>query len=256
MKGKWVAFLGLLLVTGWLLAGVQPVRAEGELIVSAAASLTNAFTDLGKNYQQTKPGVKVLFNFAASGYLMQQIAMGAPADVFASADQKTMNQAQEKKLILPASRKNFVNNGLVLIVPRGSKLSIKSLDDLSKPEVKRISLGNPASVPVGRYAREALKNEGLWEKLQPKFIFGDSVRQVLDYVSRGEVDAGLVFSTDAMIAKDKVEPVVKVEKHQPIVYPLAIVATSGKKAQAQKFIDFVLSPEGQKILGQYGFEKP
>jgi len=237
------------------LTGVQAVQAEEELTVSAAASLTNAFTDLGKHFQQKSPGVKVLFNFAASGSLMQQIAKGAPVDVFASADQKTMNQAQEKNLIAPGSRKDFIKNGLTLISPKTPKVQVKSLKDLTLPEVKRIAIGNPETVPAGRYAQEALKNEDLWKALEPKLILANTVRQALDYVSRGEVEAGFVFSSDIVIAKDKVQTVMKVEKHQPIVYPLAIVAASRKKDLAQKFIDFVLSPEGQGILAGYGFEK-
>lgn len=237
------------------LAGAQAVQAEEELVVSAAASLTNAFAEVGKKFEPKVPGVKVLFNFAASGPLLQQIVSGAPVDVFASADQKTMNQAQEKNLIVPESRKNFVRNELVLISPRVAKVQVKSLKDLTLPEIKRIAIGNPETVPVGRYAQEALNNEGLWKTLEPKFILANTVRQALDYVSRGEVEAGFVFSTDAMIARDKVQTVMKVEKHQPIVYPLAMVAASRKKDLAQKFIDFVLSPEGQEVLASYGFEK-
>ena len=113
------------------LAGVQAVQAEEELVVSAAASLTNAFAEVGKKFEPKNPGVKVLFNFSASGPLLQQIASGAPVDVFASADQKTMNQAQEKNLIVPGSRKNFVRNELVLISPRAAKVQVKSLKDLT-----------------------------------------------------------------------------------------------------------------------------
>jgi molybdate transport system substrate-binding protein len=250
------SLLALSLMFLLALTGVQAAQAEEELVVSAAASLTNAFTDLGKNFQQKNPGVKVLFNFAASGSLMQQIAKGAPVDVFASADQKTMNQADEKNLMAPGTRKVFARNELVLISPKDSKTQVKSLKDLTLPGVKRITIGNPETVPVGRYAQEVLKNEDLWKALEPKLILANTVRQALDYVSRGEVEAGFVFSSDLAIAKDKVNLVVKVEKHQPIVYPLAIVAASQKKDLAQKFVDFVLSPAGQEILATYGFEKP
>ena len=119
-----------------------------------------------------------------------------------------------------------------------------------------MALGNPDTVPAGRYTQEALTNEGLWEKLSPKFIPADSVRQVLDYVSRGEVDAGFVFATDAAVARDKVQVVATLEKHQPILYPVAVVAATQKKDLAQRFIDFVLSKEGQEILSKYGFGKP
>ncbi|MFA5110223.1 MAG: molybdate ABC transporter substrate-binding protein [Desulfobaccales bacterium] len=245
-----VLWLGALVLWG------APVHADQELIVSAAASLTNAFPEIGKSFEKRHPGTKVIFNFAASGPLLQQIAQGAPVDVFASADQKTMNQAQEKGLIAPASRKNFVSNTLVLIVPEKSGLSLAALKDLASAEVKRVALGNPDTVPVGRYTREALTQAGLWETLTPKFIYGESVRQVLDYVSRGEVDAGFVFATDAAIAKGKVKTVTAVQGHQPIVYPVALVAASPKQPLAQSFLDSVVSPEAQEIFQRYGFGKP
>lgn len=257
MKKKAVVGLmaALLLVGLFSTEGAQ-ARAEQELIVSAAASLTNAFQEIIPKFQEANAGVKVVPNFGASGALLQQIEKGAPVDVFASADQKTMDQANEKKLILPDTRKDFVSNGLVLIVPTGSKAPIKGPQDLMAKEVARVALGNPETVPAGRYTQEALKNEGIWEKLSPKFIPGENVRQVLDYVARGEVDAGFVFATDAAIAKDKVQVVATLTKHQPILYPVAVVAATQKKDLAQRFIGFVLSKEGQEILSKYGFGKP
>ena len=119
-----------------------------------------------------------------------------------------------------------------------------------------MALGNPETVPVGRYTQEALTKAGLWETLKPKFIYGESVRQVLDYVSRGEVDAGFVFATDAAIAREKVKTVIEVEGHRPILYPVALVAASQKKALAQGFLDFLSAPESTAILSKYGFGKP
>ena len=246
----------LLLSAIVLVLGISIAHAEDELLVSAAASLTNAFGEAGKRFESLNPGIKAVFNFAASGPLLQQIEQGAPVDVFASADQKTMDQAQEKNLVLPATRKDFASNGLVLIVPTDAKLPINTLEDLKVKEVGRISLGNPETVPAGRYSKEALMNEGLWDVLLPKFILGNSVRQVLDYVSRGEVDAGFVFTTDAIQMKDKVRVVLTATKHKPISYPIAVVAASRKGELSQKFIDFVRSQEGQEILSRYGFGKP
>jgi len=248
--------LGLLALGGIALAHPTPVMGAQELTVSAAASLTNAFPEIGKSFEQQHPGTKVIFNFAASGPLLQQIAQGAPVDVFASADQQTMNQAQEKGLIVPASRKNFVGNTLVLIVPQDSKLTLTGPKDLVLPAVKRVAMGNPVTVPAGRYAQEALTQEGVWEAVQPKLILGESVHQVLDYVSRGEVDAGFVFATDAAIAKGKVKTVAKVQGHQPIVYPVALVAATQQKALAQEFLNFLFAPESVAILSKYGFAKP
>jgi len=230
--------------------------AQQDLLVSAAASLTNAFRDAGKQFEEANPGVKIIFNFAASGALLQQIAKGAPVDVFATADQKTMDQAREKDLILAETRKDFVSNGLVLIVPKDSKLGIKGVKDLLDTKIARIAMGNPETVPAGRYAKEVLTKAGLWEDLKPKFIYAENVRQALDYVGRGEVDAGFVFSTDAIVAKEKVQVAAKAEGHQPIRYPVAVIAGTKKKEISQRFVDFLLGSQGQGILSRYGFGKP
>ncbi len=235
---------------------VQTAQAEEEIIVSAAASLTGALTAAGQKFEQANPEIKVVFNFASSGSLLQQMIQGAPVDVFASADQKSMDDAQEKKLISPESRKNFVQNKLVLAVPADSKLNIKEIADLALPEVKRISLGNPESVPAGRYARESLTNYGLWEKLADKFIYANAVTQVLDYLRRGEVDAGFVFLTDAKIAQDKVKVIMEVPKHKAVIYPIAVLDASKKKESAKRFVDFILSDKGMEIFVQFGFGKP
>ncbi|MEN6440675.1 MAG: molybdate ABC transporter substrate-binding protein [Syntrophobacter sp.] len=238
------------------IAFVTDARAQRELIVSAAASLTNAFDEIGKKFEGAHPGTKVVFNFAASGALLQQIDQGAPVDVFATADQKTMDQAKEKNLILPDTRKDFTGNELVLIVPSAAKVPVATLKDLAGKEIGKLALGNPDTVPAGRYAREVLTNEGLWDGLQSKLIFGNSVRQVLDYVSRGEVDAGFVFASDTGAAKDQVKVVQEAKNHKPIAYPIAIVKSSSKQDVAKQFVDFVLSGEGQGVLKKHGFTKP
>jgi molybdate transport system substrate-binding protein len=243
----------IMLLLGTMLIWQEPARAEQELIVSAAASLTNAMKEAAGQFETTHPGTKILCNFGASGSLLQQMAHGAPVDVFAAADQETMNQAQNKGLIVPASRKNFVNNSLVLIKPLDSPLVLGGLKDLAKPGVKRVAVGNPATVPAGRYTKEALVKAGLWDQLSPKFIMAESVRQVLDYVGRGEVDTGFVYSTDAAVARGKVKVMQTVEGHAPILYPLAVTAATGKKALAQSFLDYILSPAAQLIFKKYGF---
>lgn len=234
----------------------RPALAQGELLVSAAASLTNAFKEAGKEFEAANPGVKVVFNFASSGALMQQIARGAPVDVFASADQKTMDQAQEKNLILADTRKDFVSNHLVLVVSKDSKLSVGSVKDLDDPKVARIAMGSPETVPAGRYAQEALTKAGLWETLKANYVFAENVRQALDYVARGEVDAGFVFSTDAVSARGKAQVAFVAEGHQPIRYPVAVVADTKKRQLSRRFIDFLLGGGGQAVLSRYGFGKP
>lgn len=227
-----------------------------ELTVSAAASLTNAFKDIGQAYEARYPDGKLQLNFGASGALLQQMAKGAPVDVFASADQETMDAAHKQALIDAASRRNFVSNSLVLIVPHDSKLTIRSLDDLKQAGVARLAIGNPASVPVGRYSKEALSSASLWATLEARLINAGNVRQVLDYVARGEVDAGFVYATDAAIMKDKVRVVLSVPTATPISYPIAVTAASGHKAEAARFIGYLATPAAQEVLARYGFQKP
>jgi molybdate transport system substrate-binding protein len=227
-----------------------------DLVVSAASSLTNAFQNVAKAYESKHPGTKVVLNFAASDILMQQIANGAPADVFASADQKAMDKAQSQGMLLAGSRKNFAANQLVLIEPSSSSLAVKSLDDLKQPAIKRIAYGDPASVPVGRYTQGALQAAGLWADVAAKGVLAQNVRQALDYVARDEVDVGFVYSTDAAIMPDKVKIALRVPATQPISYPIAVIKTSKNSSEAQAFETFVLSPEGQHLLATSGFLKP
>ena len=227
-----------------------------ELTVSAAASLTNAFKELGAAFEAQNPGTQVLLNFAASDTLLAQIAKGAPADVFASADQETMDKADAQKLVTPGSRRNFAANALVLVTPSDSTLNLKALADLQQPGVKRIALGTPSGVPAGRYAKSALEAAKLWPAVEPKAVFAQNVRQCLDYVARGEAEAGFVYATDAATQKDKVKVALTVATEMPIRYPIAAVAGSANAADARKFIEFVVSPTAQSVLARHGFLKP
>lgn len=229
-----------------------PVQAA-EMTVSAAASLTNAFNEIKGMFEKKHAGSQVNVNYAASNPLLKQIQEGAPVDVFASADQATMDKAVAAKVVDTATRKDFALNDLVLIVPAGSKKPAK-LEDLKA--FKRIAIGNPESVPAGRYTKDSLTNAKLWEAVQPQLIMGNSVRQVLDYVARGEVDAGFVYRTDAKQLADKVDVVMVVEGHDPVSYPIAVVNTGKEAKMGQEFINFVISPEGQAVLAKYGFSKP
>jgi len=235
---------------------VVSLSQAADLTVSAAASLTNAFKDIGTAYEVQNPGSKVLFNFAASGVLLQQIAKGAPVDVFASADQETMDQAQQQQLVKAGTRRNFVRNSLVVIVPVDGAAAPKSLQDLLPAKVEHIAIGVPASVPVGRYTKGALEKAQLWSQVEPKMIGASSVRQVLDYVARSEVDAGFVYLTDAAIMSDKVKVAFTVPTETPVLYPIAPIASSPQSDEASKFISFVMSPSAQAILAKYGFAKP
>ncbi len=243
------------LIAGVLSCAMVPVMA-GEVLVSGAASLTNAFKDLASRYEAAHPGTKVLTTFGASDVVLRQIIEGAPADVFASADQKAMDQAAGAEAIDPATRVNFVRNEIVLVVPADNPRHIGSLKDLEKPGVKRIALGNPDSVPVGRYTRVALEKAGAWDAVQSREILGQNVRQVLSYVERGEVDAGFVFATDAAVMRDKVKVVQTVDTPEPVVYPIALVRRDGLAPEAAGFLKYVVSPDGQAVLAQYGFARP
>lgn len=243
------------LVLAFALCLAPGLASAADLTVSAAASLTDAFKVIKAGFEKAHPGTTITTNFAASGPLLRQIENGAPVDVFASADEKTMDQAASKNLIIPATRVDFVQNAIVLIQPADSKVVVKSMADLKRSDVKRIAIGNPATVPAGRYTQEALTMAGLWEAVQPKTVPGESVRQTLDYITRGEVDAGFVFATDAKIAGAKVRLVQEAPTHTKVTYPIAVVATS-KNPLAKAFVDYVTGPEGQKVLHSYGFKKP
>jgi molybdate transport system substrate-binding protein len=253
---KWImrAALTLAVVIGLALPGHAQQR---EIIISAAASLRDAFQELAPIFEK-QTGFKANYNFAASGVLMQQIEAGAPADVFASAAQRQMDDLQKKGLIVESTRKDFTGNSLVLIIPANSKLKIKDFTDLANPEFARIAIGSPKTVPAGQYAQDALTTLQLWDKLQQRFIPAENVRQVLDYVSRDEVDAGLVYSSDAAIAGDKIRVVSQAPKgtHEEIVYPIAVIKDSKNARAAQQFIDLVLSKTGKDILAKYGFATP
>jgi molybdate transport system substrate-binding protein len=230
--------------------------AAADIIVSAAASLTNAFTDMGKEFEKANQGHKVLFNFAGSGALLQQISRGAPVDVFASADQDTMDKAQQQNLIVRSSRADFTRNTLVVVVPGSGGASVTDLAGLKDEQIKRIALSNPETVPVGKYSKEALEAAGLWDALKAKMINTQNVRQSLDYVARGEVDAGFVYATDAAIMPGRVKVVFDVPTKTPITYPIAVVKGNGKENLALKFVEFVKTESAQAILAKYGFLKP
>jgi molybdate transport system substrate-binding protein len=225
------------------------------LTLSAAASLTNVLKSVGAAYEVAHPGLKLQVNFAASGVLLQQIAQGAPVDVFISADEATVQRGIGQQLFDAASRRDIATNHVVLIVP-ASGGAMTRLSDLRAGSVRRIAIGKPASVPVGRYTRQALEAAGLWSVLEPRFVQADSARQVLDYVARGEVEAGFVYATDAAVMADKVRVVTRVEGHAPVRYPAVRVSDSRQKAAAEDFLAYLLTPPAQALLAKAGFGKP
>lgn len=245
------SLLAALALTAWPGAGWA-----ADLLVSAAASLTQAFRELAPGYEARHPGVSLRFNFAASDALLAQIGHGAPVDVFAAADQESMDRAEAQQLIVAGSRRDFAANRLVLVRPAGAGARLASLPDLARPEIARIALGKPEGVPAGRYARRALEAARLWPAVAPKAVYANNVRQVLDYVARGEADAGFVYATDAAVLKDRVVVVAAVPTALPIRYPVAVVAQGPNPAAASSFVDYLLTPAGQAVLARYGFGGP
>lgn len=234
-------------------ASADPQQA---ITVSAAVSLKNAFEEIGKIYEAKHKGMKVSFNFGASGDLMKQIDGGAPVDVFAPAAQTDMDALDRKGLVAPGARNNFAANTVVLVVPAGSMTPLRSFKDLASGNVRRIAIGNPKTVPAGRYAEEVFQYYKILDAIKDKFILTGSVRQVLDYAARGEVDAGIVYSTDAMTRRKEVRIVAAApeQSHKPVVYPIAVMKGTKSEVPAKTFISLVTSAEGKKILQKYGFK--
>lgn len=236
---------------------MQSAAHADELVVSAAASLTNAFRGVATAFEKTHPNTKIVLNFGASDVLLRQIVNGAPADVFASADEAAMDKAVEAKAVVPDTRHDFAANSLVMIVPADSTLTGPSVrETLAKPQVKHVALGNPASVPAGRYAKAALEREGAWDIVNGKAVLASNVRESLDYVARGEAEAGFVFGTDAALMPKAVKVAATVPTPTPVTYPIALVKGSAHPAEAAAFAEFVRSPDGQAILAKYGFRPP
>ncbi|WP_321417497.1 molybdate ABC transporter substrate-binding protein [uncultured Methanomethylovorans sp.] len=228
-----------------------------QITVSAAASLTEAFTDMETEFEAENPDIDVVCNFAASGTLRTQIEGGAPVDVFASAAEDQMDTLASKGFIYNDTREDFAKNSLVMIVPKGNTLGLTGMQDLTKSEVEKISIGNPDTVPAGKYAKEGLTIAGLWDSVSNKTLLAENVKQALVYVETGEAEAGFVFSTDASSAKNgSIEVITSVPVTTPITYPIAIVSSTQHEEDSQLFIDFVTGEKGESILEQYGFSIP
>ncbi|KJU83568.1 molybdenum ABC transporter periplasmic molybdate-binding protein [Candidatus Magnetobacterium bavaricum] len=228
---------------------------EVEITVSAAISLKNALEKIGKLFEDNHKGVKVIYNFGASGSLARQIEGGAPVDVFAPADQKDMDDIDNKGLVVPGTRVDFVGNSVVLIVPASETAAIDSFDDLKLAKIKKVAIGNPKTVPAGRYAQDVLNFYKVLPTIGDKLILAENARQALDYVARGEVDAGVVYLTDAMLRSKEVKVVstASMKSHRPIAYPIAVVRGTKNKRLSGDFIKAVKSETAQGIFRDYGF---
>lgn len=226
-----------------------------ELTVSAAASMQDAMKAIKPVYQEKNPDISIIYNFGSSGSLKQQIEQGAPADVFLSASPKWIDALETENLLLEGKRQDLLKNTMVLITPANSDQGISDFSALSDSKVKKVALGDPESVPAGQYAKEVLTSLNLYQPLETKYVFAKDVRQVLSYVETGNVDAGLVYGTDAKIAGDKVKvtAVAPDNTHKPIIYPVAIIKDTKNPEASQAFIEFLSSNQAKDVFEQYGF---
>jgi molybdate transport system substrate-binding protein len=224
-----------------------------QITVSAAVSLTDVLTAIADDYGRRALG-SIRFNFGASNVLARQIANGAPADVFISADDAQMDVVAAAKLIRPGSRVPLLRNQLAVVVPNDRPRTLRSIRDLTDPTFKRIAIGDPAAVPAGVYAKQYLEAQGLWQAIEPRVVPAGSVRAALTAVETGAADAGIVYRTDARLALHAtVAWVVPAADGPRIVYPGAIIATSGHPQDAQKFLDFLRGETGARIFERFGF---
>jgi molybdate transport system substrate-binding protein len=228
-----------------------------ELLLSVAVSMKEAVEEVGRRFADAR-GVTLRYNFGASGELQKQIEAGAPVDVFISAGARQMDELERGSLLVPGSRRTFAGNVLIAIKPTDIALDLAGPSDLLDRRVQRIALGNPKTVPAGQYAEESLRALGMWDRLRPRLVFGENVRQVLDYVSRGEVHVGIVYATDALTRASRVRLAFRLpeDTHSPIVYPAAVVKGGRYPELARAFLDMLTGAEGQAALRRFGFERP
>jgi len=237
-------------------AMVSGAQAEPrEVTVFAAASLTNALQDIGKNFE-TAGGARVRFSFAASSLLARQIEAGAAADVFFSADEEWMDYLAQRKLVQPASRRNALSNRLVLIADSAAPLTLQIKPHFALAGAlgdSKLAMADPDTVPAGKYAKAALTALGVWDEVASKIARAENVRAALAYVARGEARLGIVYATDA-----KAEPKVKIvdtfplDTHPAIVYPVALTA-QGNSAEAKAFLAYIMSDKAAVVFKRYGF---
>lgn len=223
-----------------------------ELTVSAASSLQDALNDIKVSFEKEHPNVIVNFNFGASGALQQQISQGAPVDLFLSAAENKFDKLVQDGLIEKGTE--LIRNELVLVVPNDSSAGIEAFEDLN--EVDKISIGTPEAVPAGQYAKETLENVNVWEDVKEKTVFAKDVRQVLTYVETNNVDAGIVYKTDALISKKvKIAAVAAENTHAPIIYPVGVIKNSAHYEETEQFYDYLQSEKSIMTLEEYGFKR-
>ncbi len=256
VTGFFLAGIVLLIAAPALFAGKAKEQTDGqpvEIIIAAAASLTDTMNDLISVYKTVEPMITVTPTYGSSGSLQKQIEQGAPADIFFSASPKQMDALEKEDLLIAGSRKNMVENKIVLIVPKDAT-GITSFEAAATDAISQIALGEFSSVPAGQYAEQVFTSLGILDTVKSKAVYAKDVRQVLSYVEQGEVSAGVVYATDAAISKGvSVVAVAPAGTHSPVIYPAALVITGLQQETAQKFLDWMSSPEAAKVFEKYGF---
>jgi molybdate transport system substrate-binding protein len=246
--------LSILLIALALPFGAAKARAAGaEVTVFAAASLTDALTELAASYEK-ESGDHVVLSFGASSTLSRQIREGAPADLFLSADSAQMAALDRRKLLLAGTRRDVLSNVLVVVVPADSTLKVAGAADLASPRVRALALAEPQSVPAGVYAKEYLRRAGVWSKVIDRVVPTENVRAALAAVESGNVEAGIVYKTDALISK-KVKVVYEVPAGEtsPIAYPFAVLTDAADKDAAKKLLAYLVSEPGLAVFRRFGF---
>lgn len=254
---KRLKFLSTLCCLSLLLTGCSSSTKKEdktiELNISAAASLKEAIADLEAAYTSKNPEVSFVINYGSSGSLQQQIEQGAPCDLFISAGEKQMTALEEEGLLLDCTNKDLVKNSLVLITSNDSEIS--SIDSLNSDAVSKIALGEPASVPAGKYADETLTSLAIKDSLNNKLVFAKDVKEVLAWTASGNADAGFVYLSDALSSDGvKIVETISEEYHSPITYPVAIIKDSDDIDAAKAFEDFLFTDEAQEIFEKYGYK--
>lgn len=227
-----------------------------ELVVLAAASLTDVCSEIEARYEEANEGVDLIFSYGSSGALQVQIEEGAPADVFISAAKKQMTALDEQGLMAADSIVELLENKVVLIVPKGSEAGLTSFEDAATDRVHMIGLGEIGSVPVGQYSEEVFTTLGIWDDVQKKANYGSDVRTVLSWVETGAVECGVVYATDAYTTEEA-EIVCEAPQGscKPVIYPAGIVKASANTEEAVKFLRYLQEEESMELFESYGFAR-
>jgi molybdate transport system substrate-binding protein len=231
-----------------------PQDASEPLLVSAASNLLPAFEELGQQYQE-QTGTQVVLNFAASGQLAQQIEQGAPVDLFVSADVGYVKDLAAKGRVVPDSVYIYARGRLTIWTRTDSRLDVETVQDLLKPEVRRLAIANPEHAPYGVVARQALQSAGVWNMIQNKLVFGENVRQTLQFAEAGDVDVAIIPLSLSVTSRGQ-WTLIPEDLHSPIDQALGVVSDSPRQSAAREFAAFIAGPQGRDILSKYGYELP